>query len=144
MGQIIIKRTQSKNIEDSPAIQKILTTRAEKILEVAQRLAPRDTGNLVRSLSIVRTTARGKNVVRLVSSDPQIRPILEGTSPPYAAPPPFGESSPLGGWARRRGYVTFPSRRGLAISIRTKGTLPAGSRTGRADWLTEAIRAGIQ
>lgn len=139
--QIIISRTQIRSLESSPGVQREIQERAKRALETARREAPRDTGDLADSLFLVRTTSKGKSVVKLVSNDPQIRPILEGTNPPYSATPPTGFGSPLGGWARRHGFVTFPSRRRLARRIVMVGTQPAGTTTGNEDWLKNAIRS---
>lgn len=143
MARVVIKQSQIRNLENLPEVQRIVNNKAQAILEAAKRLAPRDTGALSDSLSVVNTQQRGKKIVRIVSNDPQIREILKGTRPGYKATPPFGTSSALGGWGGRHGFTTFPSRRRLARKIMVVGTLPAGSSTGNADWLQNAIREGI-
>lgn len=130
-------------LHKSSIVEKDLEKRSERVLRRMKELAPKDTGDLARSLSIEKRVERGVIKFVIVSDDPQFDAIVHGTKGPYRAIPTYSSDTALGGWASRHSFTTGKSRYILARSIAIHGTKPAGTYEGRSNWIQEAIREAI-
>lgn len=113
--------------------------RANNVLRVMKIKAPRDTGDLINSLKVETKLRAGRTIVRIISTDPQIKQIIEGTKPGYATPP-HGPGTHLFGWGRRHGFTSPRSMFFLARNIAVHGTPPAGTKEGKQNWIKESVR----
>lgn len=117
---------------------KDMERRASNVLRVMKVKAPRDTGDLARSLKVETKLLAGRTIVRIISTDPQIKQILEGTRPGYT--PPYSPGSHLFGWGRRHGFTSPQSMFFLARNIAVHGTPPAGTKEGKQNWIKDSVR----
>lgn len=144
MEKITIDRDKlDKLLRENPLVERDLERRSKEVLSKLKELAPKDTGDLAVSLRIESSSERGTKVFRIVSDDPQFQAIIHGTKGPYTNAPSMRPGSPLGEWASRHQFTTSKSRYMLSRSIAVHGTKPAGTFTGRANWISEAIREAV-
>lgn len=94
----------------------------------------------------MRTTQRGKPILRVVSTVPYSQAVVRGTGG-YSGIPPFGPGSALHLWGSSKG-MKFHQLRGLARKIAANGTEGESGNIvgnprhdgGPKDWLTVALQ----
>lgn len=98
-------------------------------------------------MRIVKTTQRGKPIVRVTSNAPWAGAVVRGTSG-YGGTPDWRPGSKLHTWAGTKGISSQRHIFNIAKKIRARGTVgESGNITGNSrydggpqDWLSEALK----
>jgi len=138
MSQVKVNKSALASFLTGPQMQQVLRTKTQAVLLKMEELAPKDTGDLKLSLSMQIKIEAGRLLAQIVSSDPNIEAILNGTQGPYRGIPPWGPGSELGGWLGRHGFVSNRSKYQAAVHIAKVGT------PGNKEWIIEAVRLALK
>lgn len=152
MARVVLHQAQIRNFLNDPngPVMRDLERRAQNVLKKAQDLAPEAEGTLIQSLQIVKTTQRGRPIVRITSNAPWAAAVVKGTQG-YGGIPDWRPGSKLHVWAGTKGIpssAVFPIARKIARlgTVGESGNISGNSRRdGKPqNWLTEALREAVR